>query len=1071
MTPRQDGAGAAQNTMSFEPVIDAAIELLRRRRRVTYRVLQREFGLDDEALADLKDELILAQRLARDDGGQVLVWAGEADGAGGTPAAGAGVRDSGERRQLTVMFCDLVGSTRLSNRLDPEDLRDIVRAYHAECAAVLRPSGGHIAQYLGDGLLVYFGWPRANEDDAERAVLAGLAIVRAVGQLGQRHATQLPEGLCVRVGIHTGLVVVGGHGDDPEAALALGEAPNIAAHIQAVAGPDTVMISQATQALLPPRFDIEALGPVVLKDTQHPVRLARVRGEIDAAAARSSLAARGPLVDAGGHLPPLREAWTQVQAGATRLVLLAGEAGLGKTRLVDEVCGEAHADGAGVHVLSCSAFHRASALHPVAQYLLRRAGLNPDAPGEAALGRLEALLAEDGLDPAGSTPLLQALLGGETDGSLPPAQLMQALQALLADWLRACGREQPAVMVWEDVHWADPTTLSVMRRLLATPATRGLLVLATTRPEGEPDLPTSAPVLRLPLQRMGAAAVRQIVLQVAAGRRLAPSMVEHIVKLAEGVPLYAEQITASVLDAPPGSPTPEVPATLHASLMSRLDRMGPAKSVAQTAALLGREFSGALLHAVCGLPEPDMARSLQQLVQGDVLAPIAGVSPPRFAFRHALLQAAAGESMLRSARQLTHGRIARVLRERFPEALEGEPETLARHLTEAGEVPRAVAQWQRAGERALGRSAVAEAVLHLKAGLELLPQLRTGQARDAAELALQVLLASALRAAQGVAAPATGAAYERAAALARALGNRERLIPALNGLYSYHLVSGRCDLALAPAQELLDTARAHGDALFEMIGHRAVGAVAFHVGDPRLAREHLEAGLAQYEPARHAPMAVLLGIDHRVAASNFLALTLAVLGEDEAAVAVQRAGLAWAEQLEHAHSLAQALVFHCLLLAVLERWDDIGPLAARARELGQRRGFPLMESAGRFFGALPAAFGGDAAGALPTLAQGANDWWATGAQNYRPLVEMLLARTHAQLGHDDEVTRLLEHAAEGITTSGETWLEPELWRIRARLLPGLRADALARAETLAREQGALGLLERVRRDAAQRALA
>lgn len=1053
--------------VSFEPVIDAAVELLRRRRRVTYRVLQREFGLDDAALADLKDELILAQRLARDDGGQVLVWAGEPEG---SPAAAPALGAAGERRRLTVMFCDLVGSTRLSTRLDPEDLREVIRGYHAECAAVLRPSGGHIAQYLGDGLMVYFGWPAANEDDAERAVLAGLAIVRAVRQLGERFAARLPEGLAVRVGIHTGLVVLGGAGEQDAAALAMGEAPNIAAHIQSVAQPDTVLVSQATLALLPPRFAVDDLGLVVLKDPQHPVRLSRVRGEAAVAAAAAGPERRAPLVDAGGWMPRLLEAWADARSGATRLVLLSGEAGLGKTRLADELAAVARQAGAPVHVLGCSAFHRHSALHPVLQYLLRRAGLDPEAPGDTAVERLAQMLAASGLPASRTTPLLTALLGREAGpAALPPSALMQGLQALLADVLRTTAHERSALLVVEDLHWADPSTLAVLRRLFTVAPVHGLMVLATTRPEGAPPLPAEAAPLVLALERLPAEAVRRIVEQVAGARRLPPALIERVVERAEGVPLYAEQITRSVLEAPADGSAPEVPPSLHASLMSRLDRMGTAKAVAQTAALLGREFSQALLAAVCGMADDELGPALAQLVQGDVLAPLPEVDPPRFAFRHALLQAAAGESLLRSARQLAHARIARVLRERFPRSVEAEPETLARHLAEAGDAPRAVAQWKRAGEHALARSAVVEAVSHLRQGLELLPQLRDAAARDAAELALQVLLASALRAAEGVAAPATGAAYERAAALARALGHREQLIPALNGLYSFHLVGGRCDEALPPARELLDTARAHGDALFEMIGHRAVGAVAFHVGDPRAARLHLEAGLAQYRPELHAPLAVVLGIDHRVAASNFLALTRAVLGDEAGALAVQREGLAWAEELDHAHSLAQALVFHCLLLAVLERWHEVPPLAERAETLGRKRGFPLMESAGRFFAAAAQALadtGADPGGALPAMAQAASDWWATGAANYRPLVELLLARTHAALGHRTEVLRLLAAAEHGIAVSGERWIEPEYWRISALLRPEVRAPHLAQAEAVATAQGAAGLLARARRASA-----
>jgi class 3 adenylate cyclase/predicted ATPase len=1041
--------------MSFESVLDAAIELLKRRRRVTYRLLQREFDLDEAALADLKDELILGQRLARDEDGVVLVW---------SAAAEASVA---ERRRLTVMFCDLVGSTKLSTRLDPEDLRDVVRSYHEECAAVLRPTGGHIAQYLGDGILVYFGYPVANEDDAERAVRAGLAIVQAVRLLSTRLAARVAGGLAVRVGIHTGLVVIGDLGDaNQPGTLALGEAPNIAAHIQSVATPDSVLVSQATLELLPQRFITEDLGLVVLKDPANPVRLARVAGELDALQPRN---ARPQLVDPAGHLRALQTAWARAAAGHGLALLVCGEAGLGKTRLGDELMAEVQAAGAPVRVLRCSAFHRHSALHPVAQHLLQRAGLNPDAPGESALGRLHALQVEDGIERSSTLPQLAALVGVEapdtpTDPS--PAALMQALQTLLVDWLSAAARTGPALMLWEDVHWADPTTLALLKRLLEGGLPPGLLLVLTTRPDFTPPWRADAVAKTLVLERMGVGAIRHVIQQVAGGRALAPALVDRIVHTAEGVPLYAEQITRSVLDSATDAVHIEVPATLHASLMARLDRMGPAKAVAQTAALLGREFSPELLAAVCALPRGELERSLQQLTQGDVLQTLPDLQPPRYAFRHALLQVAAGESLLRTARQQTHARIAQVLRGQFPETVDAAPETLARHVTEAGDTDEALALWRRAGEHALARSAVAEAVSHLQTGLDLLPQLPAGRTRDTTELGLQVLLASALRAGQGVAAPATGAAYERASALARELGDRPRLIPALNGLYSYHLVRGRCDEAQAPAQQLLDTARAHGDALFEMIGHRAVGAVAFHVGDPATARHHLQLGLAQYVPERHAPMAMVLGIDHKVAASNFLSLTLCAQGDDAAAMEVQRGCLAWADQLGHAHSTAQALVFYCLMLAVQENWQAIGPMAERATELGQKRGFPLMESSGRFFQAAARAMGEHATGELPQMQVSASQWWATGARNYRPLVELILARVQAQAGDMQAARQLLRAAHGGVAASGERWIEPELWRLQGELLAEHRENDLRRALELARRQGASGFEQRAQRSMA-----
>ena len=600
--------------MSFESVLDAATELLKRRRRVTYRLLQREFGLDDAALADLKDELILAQRLARDEDGVVLVWAAHPGPAEASVA---------ERRRLTVMFCDLVGSTKLSTRLDPEDLRDVVRSYHEECAAVLRPTGGHIAQYLGDGILVYFGYPLANEDDAERAVRAGLAIVQAVRHLSARLSMQMAGGLAVRVGIHTGLVVIGDLGDaNQPGTLALGEAPNIAAHIQSVATPDSVLVSQATLDLLPPRFITEDLGPVVLKDPAHPVRLARVAGELDGQLPRS---ARPKLVDPSGHLRDLQTAWARVRGGAGLTLLIRGEAGLGKTRLADELVAEVQACHSPVRVLRCSAFHRHSALHPIAQHLLQRAGLNPDAPGEDTLQRLLALQRADGINNTDTLPLLAALVGTEAPRStseMQPAALMQALQQLLVDWLAAVVQTDAALMVWEDVHWADPSTLAVIRRLVEGQATAGLLTLLTSRPDFSAAWEEGS-CQTVALQRMGSNAIRHVIQQVAVGRALAPALVDRIVSTAEGVPLYAEQITRSVLDSASDPVQIEVPATLHDSLMARLDRMGPAKQVAQTAALSGREFSTDLLAAVCSLSlamgRGELERSLQQLTQGDVL--------------------------------------------------------------------------------------------------------------------------------------------------------------------------------------------------------------------------------------------------------------------------------------------------------------------------------------------------------------------------------------------------------------------------------------------------------------------
>jgi class 3 adenylate cyclase/predicted ATPase len=1054
------GARRFLNGMAFERVLTAAIDLLRRRRRITQRWLQRQFELDDDTLADLVHELIHGQCVARLEGEDVLVWH-EAHTV--APA---------ERRQLTVMFCDLVGSTRLAATLDPEDLREVLQRYQAECRGVLQPLGGHIAQYLGDGVLAYFGYPSANEDDAERAVRAGLALVQAVRRLNALLRARFRVELAVRVGIHTGLVVIGDVGSvERRETLALGEAPNLAAHIQALAEPNTVLVSEATFGLLRGRFAAEP-GEQLLQSGHGAMRLLHVARETDGASAAMSAAA---LIDRDGHAERLHFAWGEACAGRGSAMLVRGEAGLGKTRLAEALRSTARAASAEVIVLRCSAFHRHTALHPFAEHLGRRAGLEADSPSDDVSERLAALLDAAGLLTPRNLSLFAALVSpgsapADQAAELPPAQWMQATQEALLDWIAAAARRGPVLLVCEDLHWADASTLALLQRLVESARPPRLLALLTARPDFEPPWPADALAAALTLQRLPADTMAALVRQVAGAHTLPGALVERIVRAADGVPLYAEEITKAVLAAEldEHSAAIEVPATLQASLLARLDRLGPVKPLAQTAALLGREFSFELLAAVVDMPVAQLGPALQQLVTADLLRRRGTPPATRYTFRHALLQSAAADSLLRSARSQLHRRIAEALQTRFSARAEAEPETLAHHLTEAGESLRAIPLWQRAGERALGRSALAEATAHLDAALALLHAVGEGRSRDAVELELQVMRASALRAVRGVAHPATGEAYERAASLARALGDTARLIPALNGLYAYHMVSGGCDAAMAPAQALLQVAREQHDAMYQMIGHRAVGAVAFHIGDPRTARTHLEQSLAAYDPERHKALAVMQGIDHKVIASNFLALTQFVLGEPDAALACQQAALAHAEQMDHAHSKTQALVFGCLLLTLRGDWPAIPAWAERAIELAQRRGFPLMEGGARFFLGAAQAFGGSDRHALQAglaaMQDGAELWWGTGASNYRAYGEVLMAQAHAALGDLESARAMLRASAECIAKTGERWAEPELWRVEAELLhahDGSVRTRLREALALAERQGATAWAQRI----------
>lgn len=1066
--------------MRFEQILDAATELLQRRQRVSGRALQREYGLDDAALADLVHELVSVMRLARQEAGGVLAWDGPAPAAAPAPPAAApeAPEAEAERRLITVLFCDMVGSTRLSGRLDPEDWRDLLRLYQRECAAVLQPLGGHIAQYLGDGILAYFGWPQAHEDDAERAVRGGLALQAAVQRAtAVALATVQPGGLRLRVGIHTGVVVVGqvGSGDRRES-LALGEVPNLAAHIQNRAAPGTVVVSDTTLRLLQDGFISEDLGLHRLKDSAQPMRLAWVQGERDAAERQAS--GRTPLIDTAGRLAQLHQAWAAARQGSGRVITLRGDAGLGKTRLAGELRSAVQAAGAQAVVLRCSPFHRHSALYPLAQHLARRSGLGAQSADDEVQERLGALLAEADLRQPDALPLLAALvapasLPAQATAGLAPAELMRSTQRVLLDWLTATSAHAPLLLVCEDLHWADPSTLKLMEALVArTPQAQGLLLVLTQRPDFDPPWLQQPGHEQIELQRLPADVMRMLVRGLVqegpAPHDLPAALLERIVQTADGVPLYAEEILRAVLDAPAPAPGPgagvawpaQMPTTLNASLMARLDRLGSAKSLAQTAALLGREFSLELLAAVSERPAAELSQGLHQLVSAGLLRR-RGIAPQaRYTFRHALLQAAAEESLLRSTRKTVHQRIAHVLSAQFPAVLELEPETVARHFTEGGEPLRALPLWRRAGERALARSAVIEALADLDQGMALLESLPVGEPRDRAELGLQVLRLAALRASQGVAAAATGAASERAAELARALYDEGALITALNGLYAYHMVRGQCAAALAPARQLLSVARTNADPTIEMISHRALGAVAFHVGDPVTARAHLQRALAMYDHPRHAALAHAQGIDHKVMAGNFLALTLLVLGDEPAAQALQDEVIAHAEATGHAHSLAQSLIFGCLLLSLREQGPALARLAERTVQVGREHGFMLMAGGGEFFRGAALLHQGQPAEALPLMRSGATAWWGTGARNYRAHGEMLMAQAEAALGRLDDARTLLLAAHEGIRLTGETWAEPELRRVEALLLrdsdgPAACARRLAEASALAVQQGAV----------------
>jgi class 3 adenylate cyclase len=841
--------------MEFEAVLEQTIALLQRQGRISYGALKRRFQLDDAYLEDLKVELIEAQQLAYDENGRILVWVGETvsqpparnDQSPQAPLIHVERRTpDAERRQLTVMFCDLVDSTLLASQLDPEDWRAVVRAYQETAAAVVQRFDGHIAQYLGDGLLVYFGYPQAHEDDAQRAVRTGLDVVEALGGLNARLAQHPGIQLAVRIGIHTGLVVVGemGGGSRQEQ-LALGDTPNVAARIQGLAGPDTVVISPATFRLVRGFFLYQDMGTHALKGLATPVQVYCILGDSAAQSRLDVMELTGftPLVGRDSEVALLLERWAQSQDGAGQVVLLRGEAGIGKSRLVEVLRERAISEGATQIVFRCSPYHQNSALYPVIDHLQRFLQWQRDESPEAKFDKLEQVLRTYLLPLEDVVPLFAALLSVPlpecyTPLNLTPQRQRQKTHEALVAWLLEEAERQPVLAVWEDLHWADPSTLDVLSLMFDQVSTARMLTLLTCRPEFRLSWTTHAPVTQVTLNRLGRAQVEAMIPSLTGNKTLPIEMVEQVIAKTDGVPLFVEELVKMILESGMvqeqagryvlTGPLPPlaIPSTLHDSLMARLDRLPTARELVQLGAVLGREFAYDLLQAVASVDEMTLQQGLAQLVDAELVYQRGRPPRNRYLFKHALIHDAAYQSLLKSTRQQYHQRIAQVLAAQFPEIAETQPELVAHHYTEAGLSAQAIGYWQRAGQQAIERSANQEAVAHLTQGLELLADLPDTPERAQQELVMQTTLGPALLVTKGQASPEVFQAYARARALPTG-GRDPTTLPGAAGL-----------VVLLPAPSgVTDGAGARGATPHPGPAH---GSPSAPLGGPLYPREHLE---------------------------------------------------------------------------------------------------------------------------------------------------------------------------------------------------------------------------------------
>jgi class 3 adenylate cyclase len=807
--------------MTFDDILAQVCELLQREGRVSYRALKVRFQLDDDLLEAVKDELIYAKKLAVDEEGRVLVWTGGTSSAPTTaspvplpatpdvsPAQGeaapvAPPTPEAERRQLTVMFCDLVDSTALSGQLDPEEYRDVVRAYQTACTEVIRRYDGHIAQLLGDGLLVYFGYPQAHEDDAQRAVRTGLGILAAMEDLNTRLQQEKGIQLALRIGVHTGLVVVGAMGGEGRyESLALGEVPNVCSRIQGLAAPNTIAISEATSRLVQGYFECQDLGAQTLRGVAEPVHVYRVLQESGATSRLDIAQPRGltPLVGRESEVALLLERWEQAKAGQGQVVLLTGDAGIGKSRLVqilkEHVASEPHT------CWECRSveYSQNTALFPLTDLFQRILGFETSETPEAKLAKLELGLSQYRLPVEESVPLFAPLLSlplPENRYPLlnlsPQRQRQKTLETIIAILLELAER-QPVLFILEDLHWTDPTSLEWLNLLIDQTPTASMLVLLTCRPYFQPAWHHRSYLTEITVNRLSQTQVEQIVTRITDGKIFPGEVLTQVIEKTDGVPLFVEELTKAILESGAlkavdhhyeltgALSTLAIPTTLQDSLMARLDRLVTAKGIAQIGATIGRQFSYVLLQAVSQLDEVLLQHELGRLVEAEIVYQ-RGVAPQStYVFKHALIQDAAYASLLKSTRQQYHQHIAQVLEEQFPETTVTQPELLAHHCTEAGLTEKAVHYWQKAGQSAIERSAHVEAIVHLRTGLALLQTFPETPERTQRDVDMLIVLGASLIATKGYAAPEVGETYTRAQQLCQHLEEPQQLFPALRGL-------------------------------------------------------------------------------------------------------------------------------------------------------------------------------------------------------------------------------------------------------------------------------------------------
>ncbi len=947
-----------------------------------------------------------------------------------------------ERRQITVLFSDLVDSTAWSTRLDPEDMRDVIRAYRATCGQEIRRFGGYSARYLGDGILAYFGYPVSHENDPERCARAALGIIDAMQELNNRIAATHGAPFHVRIGIATGLVVVGDIISDNsvEQQSVVGETPNLAARLQAVANPDTVVVSPSTKDLVGDLFKFESLGKHELKGITEPVQAWRV---LEAKAPESRFVATHPkqltaLVGRDEQMHELWIKWKQVESGQHAVVLISGEAGVGKSRLIQEMRRQLESVPHFRLIVQCWSHTENSALYPVIETIQRNLAISQDDDADARMDKLETGLRDSGLTTDKVVPLIASLLGLEPSDRYPPLRLSPDAQktetfVALQQVVVALAGKQPTIFIIEDVHWIDPSTREFVSFLLSRIEQHRVMVLASVRTGYHDRWPPYAGTYRIELQPMTSTEIRAMIADIAGEVSLPDTLVDRIVHRADGVPLYVEELTRLVVSdagARHAMTAETIPASLQDLLLARLTYLTWEREIAMLCAVLGRRFESSLISAVWQGDAGALARGLERLVHLGILSQRRSGSENTYTFHHVLIQQAAYSSLLRSDRRLMHTRIADFLERRFVEGATRQPELLADHFEKAGRIDRAIEYLMAAGKGCSERSANQEAVTHLNRALELIHHLPEGADRLQKELNALVAISSPVVRTRGYASPEAERVLVRAQELCAKLGDSPQLIAVLCGLNIFSQARGD----LRQARELAEHARrlseSANDQALCLLAYRSLGGTAYWQGDLQISRQYLEQGAKIYDPKAHSALAYMYFADPGVVCLSTLALTLWSLGMPDKALSTAYESVNVAESIYHPYSV----VFSKLYLATLHQMrlepelvrtvgqEVIKLSEAQAVTQGRAWGRVLL---GWAISKLDDPFAGEA-----TVLEGIEQWRGIGTRLILPYFMALLGDVYLEGNQPGRGLRVVEEALALTEETGERCWRAELYRLR-----------------------------------------